>query len=964
MKLHIQLLISALFIFGSVSAANQVPTYTPIENQAKLPILTPALQDRSVEKLILGNGMRVYLISDPGVDQSAAGVAVESGSWDDPKEYPGTAHFLEHMLFMGTAAYPNESEYMQYISDHGGSVNAFTASDRTVYMFSINNDFFQGAIDRFSHFFIDPLLSTHCINRELHAVDQEHAKNVEHDGWRQYMIFKETGNPEHPNCAFSTGNAQTLGGIPQEALQKWYQSHYSADQMHLVMISPLSLDAMRDLAVSCFSKAPKFPVATKQLPAQMTSQQQRGHLVFEKPVKEIKQLSLSWEIPAAFASDLDRKAPDLVAYALGLEQENSLTQLLKKEKLIEALRASSDRFSRDAVLFTIDISLTDFGLAHLDQVITHVFEAIARLKTVDFPRHLFDEIQTMAKLNYQFQSRDNAFTSITAIASEMPYENLATFPEKTHIPTKFDPAFISAFVDTLQADQCMYVVLADPSKTGVLPDTREKWMNAEYTIREIPSKRLMAWQQAQPRAEIQLPPTNPYIPKNLALAPPTTSAHDEHSPLLLADAEGCCIYYAQDARYNVPEVSLFFTFKSPLVDNSAKSQVLTDLYLYALTQNLSPTLSAATNAGLRSSGSVQRMGIQLTITGYNDKAPVLASSIFHALKSNVCAPDEFEIYRTSLQESYANASKELPVRQALEQLASLLRHTPNSYEKMKAIQSISYDEYAAFGRQLFQASYTEGFFYGNLSQSSAQELWTNLQTTLNTEAYPQKLHHKEKILILSERNGPYKIVHSTDRQGNGVVLLLQEGSFTFEKGAIQNILGTALQDDFFNTLRTRQQTAYIAKAWEGEEQRQLLQYFAVQSSTHSAPDLLARFELFLEDFDKSLEAKVSEERFEHIRAGALQLLEMPPENLSLMASKLNTLAFEYEDFAWQHKCIAALKELTYEKFCAASRQLLSRENPRRIAVLMEGVLPPENDFQYELITQDELKQVGTFVSVK
>ena len=170
------------------------------------------------------NGLQVYLISDPGIDQSAASMSVEAGSWQDSEEYPGTAHFLEHMLFMGNAAYPDESEYMQYIQDNGGLVNAFTASDRTVYMFSINNDAYEGALDRFSHFFIDPLFNPSCIQRELQAVDQENSKNIENDNWREYMVFKETGNPKHPNRKFSTGNAKTLSGIPQEALKNWYQT--------------------------------------------------------------------------------------------------------------------------------------------------------------------------------------------------------------------------------------------------------------------------------------------------------------------------------------------------------------------------------------------------------------------------------------------------------------------------------------------------------------------------------------------------------------------------------------------------------------------------------------------------------------------------------------------------------------------------------------------------------------------
>ena len=95
-------------------------SYEKVEDQTQLQILNPQLSERKVAKLRLSNGLEAYIVSDPGIQQSAAALAVEAGSWNDPKEYPGMAHFLEHMLFMGTKAYPSEFEYMQFINDHGG----------------------------------------------------------------------------------------------------------------------------------------------------------------------------------------------------------------------------------------------------------------------------------------------------------------------------------------------------------------------------------------------------------------------------------------------------------------------------------------------------------------------------------------------------------------------------------------------------------------------------------------------------------------------------------------------------------------------------------------------------------------------------------------------------------------------------------------------------------------------------
>ena len=464
--------------------------------------------------------------------------------------------------------------------------------------------------------------------------------------------------------------------------------------------------------------------------------------------------------------------------------------------------------------------------------------------------------------------------------------------------------------------------------------------------------------------QIQLPEPNPYIPTHLALVPLQTPVHDVTNPLLLQSDDSGKIYYVQDTRYKVPEVALLYTFKSPLIDNSAKSQASLLLYTRALTEQLSSTLSSASKAGLDTTIQPDKLSLKLLIQGFSEMAPSLTTHIFKKLKEVKCTKEEFEIYRISLAEDYENASKELPVKQAMNQLDSMLYNMPTKDEKAQAIKQLTFEEFQTLSSHLFESVYTQGILYGNIEQAEAASLCTSLKETLEARPYPLDKHQKNKVLLLSEERGPAKIVQNTERQGNGVLLLLQEGNFSFDRRAIQQILGTGLQHEFFDTLRTKQQTAYIAKAWNAEEQQQLLQFFAVQSSTHSAPDLLARFELFLEDYDKNLAEKITPERFESIRANIITLLEMPPEKMPLMTMQLDKLAFEYGDFNWIHKRIDSLKKLEYSQFCDVAHQLLARSNARRLAVLVEGVLPPEHDFHYELISKDEVRNLGTFVSVK
>lgn len=75
------------------------------------------------------------------------------GSYSDPDDVPGLAHFLEHMLFMGTEKYPDESEYSNYVETHGGYTNAYTAGDHTSYHFEVGAESFLSVLDRYMSLF-------------------------------------------------------------------------------------------------------------------------------------------------------------------------------------------------------------------------------------------------------------------------------------------------------------------------------------------------------------------------------------------------------------------------------------------------------------------------------------------------------------------------------------------------------------------------------------------------------------------------------------------------------------------------------------------------------------------------------------------------------------------------------------------------------------------------------------------
>ncbi|CAG2173523.1 unnamed protein product, partial [Oppiella nova] len=198
---------------------------------------------REYKGMVLRNGLKVLLISDVEADKSAAALDVAVGAMSDPREVQGLAHFLEHMLFLGTGKYPVENDYKKYISSNGGASNAYTSPNNTNYHFDISTDFLAGALDRFAQFFIEPLFTESATEREMNAVHSEYERNIPMDSRRLSHLQRSLSDPTHDYSKFSTGNMETLKEIPiakgidvRQELLSFHERWYSANIMSLVVL--------------------------------------------------------------------------------------------------------------------------------------------------------------------------------------------------------------------------------------------------------------------------------------------------------------------------------------------------------------------------------------------------------------------------------------------------------------------------------------------------------------------------------------------------------------------------------------------------------------------------------------------------------------------------------------------------------------------------------------------------------
>ena len=436
---------------------------------------------RDYRYLTLDNQLKVLLVSDPDTDKSAAALSVYRGSFHEPDSRPGLAHFLEHMLFIGTGKYPEVDSFQQYITANGGSSNAYTALDHTNYFFDIKNSGLSEGLDRFGHFFINPLLSKAYVEREKNAVHSEYQMQIKDDGWRGYMVSKQALNPEHPGHRFTIGSLDTLDGDVKADLDLWFKNNYSADQMGLVVLGKESLDDLQALVEPLFNQVPNAnlgpsypsvpPFTSAQLPAQLSSQ----------TLKNANRLSISFPIPNTLAA-YRSKPEQYVSNLLGHEGTGSLHSELTKRGWIEGLGAGSQDFDYNTSLFSVDLMLTEEGKDHVPEITGLVFAQLDILRSVEPEAWRYVEQAKVAELAFQFQEKGSTVGFVYQMAprlNDYPPEDLLVAP---YLMEAFKPAMIKDLLARLTPDNA----LVELATSDFDSQTVEPWFGVPFELKQGP----------------------------------------------------------------------------------------------------------------------------------------------------------------------------------------------------------------------------------------------------------------------------------------------------------------------------------------------------------------------------------------------------------------------------------------------------------------------------------------------
>lgn len=213
-----------------------------------LPV-TPA-DGRDYQLYRHANGLHCLLIADPAASRATAVALVDVGSHDEPDAYPGLAHLLEHLLFMGSAGYPQAGSFPERVSRWDGRFNASTAPERTRLHFSVSPEGLDECLAHLLDMLAQPLFSPALVASERQVIDAEFRTRLADPDIHRQAVLGLCFDPRHPGARFSAGNAESLAAEPQRLaneLHDFHQRYYRAGAMTLVVHAPASLEHLSSL---------------------------------------------------------------------------------------------------------------------------------------------------------------------------------------------------------------------------------------------------------------------------------------------------------------------------------------------------------------------------------------------------------------------------------------------------------------------------------------------------------------------------------------------------------------------------------------------------------------------------------------------------------------------------------------------------------------------------------------------
>jgi len=799
-------------------------------------------------------------VQDTGLKLSAAALCINMGSFSDPPDIPGMAHFLEHMVFMGSDKYPKENSFDAFNRKYGGFDNASTDCETTLFYFEIPRKNLLEGLDRFAQFFISPLMKKESMQREREAVDSEFEMALPSDYNRIAQIYGGIADG-HPMAKFMWGNTLSLSvdGMDDtkmhQRLHEFRLRHYSSQYMTLAVQSQHDLDTMQGWIENIFSLVPNngLPLETWSHLNKPFDNPRHHKLYRIKPVKNVKEVILTWALPSLLHK-YESKPLHYLAWIIGHEGKGSLLSYLRKKvwalELYAGCEGDGFEFNSCLSIFTISVKLTQDGYDNFESVLSSIFSYLDMVKEEGPNSRIFQEIQEIEQLGYDYKDQKQPSDNVESLAENMHFYPPERYLDGDDLLFKYEPDIIKQCTDALEFET-VNIFVKSPDFGEEDLDKLEPWFSTKYSESDIPESWIKACKDTSIKTEFHLPEPNVFIAKDVSIR--DSDIEQSKFPVQLhKDALGE-LYYKKDTTFLHPRVHIYYHLRSPLQLQSLENAILLDLMVNCLAQICKEDVYPADLAQLYYSMLATETGFSIKVSGLSDKIFRLLEVILHHLvtmEENVSQP-LFEAVLAQTRKDYYNHSIK-PSKLVRDVRLSVLQDVYwSGHEKHNKIRDITLQQLKQFSQQFRKKLFLQALIQGNMTAAEAKDIDTKVRKVLNhsglDEAVDQRCRQVEE--------GSYYLQVNTLNTGDSNTLVTnyyQAGPGCIRDNVILELAITVMEEPVFDTLRTKEQLGY--SVYCSVRNTYGVMGFSIivntQASKYSSDHVDERIENFLQEFLK------------------------------------------------------------------------------------------------------------------
>ncbi len=349
----------------------------------------------------LANGLEVVAECNPNARTTAVGFFVKTGARDETPEVAGVSHFLEHMVFKGTAR-RSAADVNREFDELGAHYNAFTSKEHTVYYAAMLPELTERVVDLLADI-MRPSLRSEDFDTEKQVILEEIKMYEDQPPYGADEKCEAAHYGEHPLAHSVLGTVASVGNLPVEAMRAYFERRYSPGNLTLAAAGNVEFDELIRIAEQrCGDWTP--------LAAERALRPGVPHAEFRVLHKESSTLEYVMQLSMApGATDDDRYAAKILATVLGDDTGSRLYWALVDTGLAESA-----------------------GVGHYDYQETGLFgtsfncEADNTAQNLQLVRDIFRRAEQEGVAAEELSQAKNKINSRVVLGSERPRVRLFT----------------------------------------------------------------------------------------------------------------------------------------------------------------------------------------------------------------------------------------------------------------------------------------------------------------------------------------------------------------------------------------------------------------------------------------------------------------------------------------------------------------------------------------------------------